>query len=73
MPVPGKRDIKAPMSLNIEIKDNDGRIWGTVTAKTRCFFSGSIGFHANGRIENPASNELYRVGGNIILMGSRSE
>jgi hypothetical protein len=73
MPISGKRDKKAPVSLNIEIKDDDGRIWGTVTAKTRCFFSGSIGFHARGRVENPASNELYRVGGNIILIGSRME
>lgn len=66
-----KRDAKAPVSLNIEIKDDNGRIWGTVTAKTRLYFSGSFGFHARGRIENPESNELYRVGGNIILIGSR--
>ena len=68
----GKRDLKSPASLNIVIKDGNGRIWGTVTAKTKQFFSGSIGFQAKGRIENPESNELYRVGGNIILLGGGS-
>ncbi len=73
MPEPKKRDPQAPSSLILEIKDSNGRVWGTITAAAKAFSSGSVGFYANGKIENPDSNERYQVGGNIILIGSKPE
>jgi len=73
MPEPKKRDPQAPQSLIIEIKDSDGRVWGTIPASAKLFSSGSVGFYANGKIENPDSHERYQVGGNIILIGSKPE
>jgi len=73
MPEPKKRDPQAPSSLILEIKDNNGRVWGTITAAAKTFSSGSVGFYANGKVENPDSNERYQVGGNIILIGSKPE
>jgi hypothetical protein len=73
MPEPKKRDAQAPPNLIVEIKDNDGRVWGTITAGEKIFSSGSVGFYANGKIENPDSHERYQVGGNIILIGSKPE
>ncbi|MCI0699043.1 hypothetical protein L0337_44450 [candidate division KSB1 bacterium] len=73
MPEPKKRDPQAPANLIVEIKDNDGRVWGTITAAAKQFSSGSVGFYANSKIENPDSHERYQVSGNIILIGSKPE
>ena len=73
MPEPKKRDPQAPKSLIVEIKDSNGRIWGTITATEKQFSSGSVGFYANGKIENPDSNERYQVGANVILIGSKPD
>lgn len=73
MPEPKKRDALAPKNLVLEIKDADGKIWGTVTATEKQFSSGSVGFYANGKIENPDSHERYQLGSNIILIGSKPE
>jgi hypothetical protein len=73
MPEPKKRDAQAPPNLIVEIKDGNGRVWGTITAAAKLFSSGSVGFYANGKIENPDSHERYQVGGNIILIGSKPE
>jgi hypothetical protein len=73
MPEPKKRDAFAPKSLIVEIKDSDGKTWGTVTATEKQFSSGSVGFYANGKIENPDSHERYQLGSNIILIGSKPE
>ena len=73
MPEPKKRDALAPKNLIVEIKDADGKVWGTVTATEKQFSSGSVGFYANGKIENPDSHERYQLGSNIILIGSKPE
>jgi hypothetical protein len=73
MPEPKKRDPLAPNNLTLELKDADGKSWGTVTATAKQFSSGSVGFYANGKIENPDSHERYQLGANIILIGSKPE
>jgi len=70
-PEPKKRDPNAPVSLIVEIKSPDGRVWGLLTATGKHFSSGSVGFYANGKIENPDSQEKYQVGANITLVGSK--
>lgn len=72
-PEPLKRDPQAPANLILEIKSSDGKVWGTITATSKHFSSGSIGFYANGKVENPESQERYQVGANIILIGSKPE
>lgn len=71
MPEPKKRDSQAPTILIIEVKDPNGRIWGTITATGKQFSSGSVGFYANAKVENPDSHERYQVGANITLIGSK--
>ncbi len=70
---PKRRDSQAPANLIVEIKDNNGRVWGTITATAKQFSSGSVGFYANGKVENPDSHERYQLGANIILIGSKPE
>ena len=72
-PEPKKRDENAPDHLTIEIKDSSGNLWGSLTATNKHFSSGSVGFYANAKIENPVSHERYQVGGNIILIGSKPD
>ncbi len=72
-PEPLKRDAQAPANLILEIKSSDGRVWGTITAVSKHFSSGSVGFYANGKVENPDSHERYQVGANIILIGSKPD
>lgn len=67
-----KRDDKAPKTLIVRIEDADGNLWGVVTAKEKEFSSGSVGFYANGKVENPEDEDArYQVGGNIVLIGSK--
>ena len=68
---PKKKDSHAPVSLTVEIKSPDGRVWGVLHATAKHFSSGSVGFYANGKIENPDSQEKYQVGANITLVGSK--
>ena len=68
---PTKTDDSAPKALRVIIQDSDGNEWGVVTATTKQFSSGSVGFYANGKVVNPGSGEKYQVGGNIILVGSK--
>lgn len=70
-PQPKKTDPSAPSMLIVELKSPDGRVWGTLTATGKHFSSGSVGFYANGKIENPDSHEKYQVGANITLVGSK--
>ena len=70
---PKKRDPEAPAQLVIEVKDLQGNVWGTLTATGKHFSSGSIGFYANGKVENPTSHERYQVGANITLIGSKPD
>jgi len=72
-PEPRRRDPNAPASLILEVRTSDGRVWGVLTATAKHFSSGSIGFHANGKVENPDSHERYQVGANLTLIGSKPE
>ncbi len=71
MPDPKKTDPKAPKFLELSITGPDGAIWGKVIAQEKIFASGSVGYYANSKIENPESHERYQTGFNITLIGSK--
>jgi hypothetical protein len=71
MPEPAKRDPKAPQHLVISIKDSDGKEWSTLIAQAKDFSTGSIGFFASGKIENPESHERYQSSMSFTLIGSK--
>ncbi|GMO24576.1 MAG: hypothetical protein Ta2B_04010 [Termitinemataceae bacterium] len=71
MPEPAKRDPNAPKFLEISVKDTEGNEWKKFFAQEKLFSSGSVGFYASEKIENPASHEKYQVGMNITLVGSK--
>ena len=72
-PEPKRKDEQAPSQLILEIKDDKGNVWGQLVALNKHFSSGSIGFYANGKIENPVSHERYQIGSNITLIGSKPD
>lgn len=39
-------DEQAPKFLIIEIKDDEGKVWGLLQADAKTFATGSCGFHA---------------------------
>lgn len=65
------RDTDAPGKLVLEVKGPDGAVWGTITATAKEFKTGSVGFYASGKVENPKSGSRYQLGANIILIGSK--
>jgi hypothetical protein len=70
----GKRDDKAPSALIEEIKDGNGKVWGTVTLDSKKFSTGSVGFYGNGKLTNPDNLEArYQIGFNLTLVGSKPE
>lgn len=72
MPEYGKRDNKAPKKLICTFTDEQGNEWGKIDAKAKDFSSGSVGFYANGKIENPDNDDCrYQVGASITLIGSK--
>ena len=68
---PRKTDSDAPGALTLELRTPDGQVWGTLTAASKEFKTGSVGFYANGKVTNPKSGRVYQVGANIILVGSK--
>jgi hypothetical protein len=66
-----KTDSDAPGALTLELRTPDGQVWGTLTAGSKEFKTGSVGFYANGKVTNPKSGRVYQVGANIILVGSK--
>ena len=66
-----KVDTDAPPTLIIEFKTASGEVWGHLTAESREFKTGSVGFYANGKVKNPKNGFPYQVGTNIILIGSK--
>lgn len=66
-----KKDNDAPPTLIIEFKTTSGEVWGSLTAESREFKTGSVGFYANGKVKNPKNGLPYQVGTNIILIGSK--
>jgi hypothetical protein len=68
-----KVDTDKPPALIIEFRTAAGEVWGTLTAESRDFKTGSSGFYANGKIKNPKNGFPYQIGTNIILIGSKEE
>jgi hypothetical protein len=71
MPEPKKRDAAAPKFLEITIKSSDGKEWKKMFAHEKTFSTGSVGFYASDKLENPDSHEKYQVSMNITLIGSK--
>jgi hypothetical protein len=71
MPESKKTDPKAPKFLELTIAGPDGALWGKVIAQEKQFASGSVGYYANAKVENPESHERYQAGLNITLIGSK--
>ncbi len=71
MPDPKKTDPKAPKFLELTVTGPDGALWGKIVATEKQFASGSVGYYANTKIENPESHERYQTGFNITLIGSK--
>ncbi len=71
MPEPKKKDSAAPKFLEITIKSADGQEWKKIFAHEKTFSTGSIGFYASDKLENPVSHEKYQVSMNITLIGSK--
>lgn len=70
---PKKRDPNAPKHLSIIVRDPDGTEWKTILAQEKLFSTGSIGFYAGDKVENPESHERYQVSINITLIGSKPD
>lgn len=68
---PKKKDPNAPRFLEITVSDSNGVVWGKFIANEKQFSSGSLGFYANSKLENPESHERYQIGMNITLIGSK--
>ena len=68
------RDDKAPKYLKITVENDEGKEFKTLIAVPKNFSSGSVGFYAGDKMENP-DNPLcrYQVGINITLIGSKPE
>lgn len=64
-------DIDAPPTLTITVKDSTGKEWGVLMADGKVFSTGSTGFHATGKLRNPANGLPYQVGMNLTLIGSK--
>jgi hypothetical protein len=68
----GRRDGKAPGSLQVVILDNEGREWGRVHATPKKFSTGSVGFYGTGKVGNDKNADArYQVTSMLILIGSK--
>jgi hypothetical protein len=70
-----KTDEQAPAGLLVEIKDpTSGRIWGMLTLQPKEFSTGSRGFHAATKLNNPQNPEArYQCNLQMILIGSKEQ
>jgi len=68
----GFRDEKSPGVLTMVFMDAAGKEWGRMYATPKEFSTGSVGFHASGKVVNPDNPEAkYQVGANITLVNSK--
>ena len=68
----GMKDEKAPAALQVIIQDAGGREWARLFATAKDFKTGSKGFYANGKINNPDNPEArYQCGLTFTLIGSK--
>ena len=60
-----------PAAIILEFKTSTGEVWGQITAPSKEFSTGSLGYYANGKVIDPKTGARYQVGCNIILIGSK--
>jgi CDP-glycerol glycerophosphotransferase (TagB/SpsB family) len=64
-------DEQAPKFLTIEIKDDEGKVWGLLQADAKTFATGSCGFHAQGKLTNQKTQKKYQTNLLFTLVGSK--
>ncbi|MDR2953150.1 MAG: hypothetical protein LBU82_07910 [Treponema sp.] len=68
------KDDKAPAALQVVILDGSGKEWGRMFANQKDFKTGSKGYYANGKVNNPDNPEArYQCGLTFTLIGSKGE
>ncbi len=66
------RDDEAPTSLTLTVIDSNGNEWGSLSANEKEFSTGSVGYHANGKVKNPKNGKAsYQVNAMFTLVGSK--
>ena len=66
------KDEKAPGALQVIIQDAAGKEWARLFANAKDFKTGSKGFYANGKINNPDNpTARYQCGLTFTLIGSK--
>jgi hypothetical protein len=70
----GKRDGKAPGSIQLAVSDATGKVWGSVSAMPKNFATGSVGYYGNAKIVNPENPDArYQLGITVTLIGSKPQ
>lgn len=69
----GKRDSEAPGMLVADIKDPvTGLPWGQMMINAKQFSTGSVGFYAQGKLQNPNNPDArYQSSAQLVLIGSK--
>ena len=57
------------MNIIIELKSDDGKMIGTMTASSKVFKTGSRGFYANGKLE--IEGKRYQTQVQLVEIGSK--
>lgn len=57
------------MNIIIELKSDDGKMIGTMTASAKVFKTGSRGFYANGKLE--IEGKRYQTQVQLVEIGSK--
>ena len=57
------------MNVIIELKTDDGKVIGTMTASAKVFKTGSRGFYANGKLE--IDGKRYQTQVQMVEIGSK--
>jgi hypothetical protein len=66
------KDEKAPAALQVVVLDGNGREWGRMFANQKDFKTGSSGYYASGKINNPGNPVArYQCGLTFTLIGSK--
>ena len=70
----GVRDEQAPPRLIVKISNPEtGDEWELVLANAKAFSTGSVGFFASFKMENPENTEaVYQCNFQAILIGSKT-
>jgi len=68
-----KRDSEAPRMLIADVKDpSTGEYWGQLSINAKEFSTGSVGFYAQGKLQNPNNPEArYQTSAQLVLIGSK--